>query len=105
MFAPPSLLLSGSGEIHTAYFYKRSSKPHPLREKSGVSIIELEARPGVEDDKPLERIACDDLFKESVLLAAGPANTAEQNVTEAVKTLISCSRPIRERKQRVLSTL
>lgn len=94
--------MHGSGEIHTAYFYKRANDPSPLREKAGVSIITINGRDHVKEDARTERIACDNLFKDSVLLAAGSAQDAVENVQAAVETLTASGRPVRERRVRVL---
>lgn len=94
--------MHGSGEIHTAYFYKRANQPASLRAKPGVSIITLKGRDHVPGDSANETIACDDLFKKSVLLAAGSAEDAAEDVKNAVETLTASGRPVRERKPRVL---
>jgi hypothetical protein len=92
----------GSGEIHTAYFYKRASTPATLKQKPGVSIISLKGRDHVSGDAKEEQIACDNSFKESVLLAAGSSMDAAANIKTAVETLTAAGRPTRERKPRVL---
>jgi hypothetical protein len=96
--------MAGSGEIHTAYFYRRANSPSELVAKPGVSLIKLRGRAHVPQDKAEEAIACADLFKRSVLLAAGAKEDGIIEDTQAaVATLISGSRPKRERKPRVLA--
>lgn len=93
--------MHGSGEIHTAYFYKRANNPSKMKARTGVSLVKLQPRAHVKADVE-ETIACDDIFKESVLLAAGSAQDAVENVRTAVETLTASGRPVRERKPRVL---
>ncbi len=64
--------------------------------------MELRGRVGISEDHPSERIACADLFKRSVLLAAGPKEEVINDVTAAVSGMITAGRPKRERKPRVL---
>ena len=73
-----------------------------MKQRPGVSIISLKGRDHVSGDAAVEKIACDNSFKESVLLAAGSSLHAAENVKLAVETLTASGRPIRERKPRVL---
>mmetsp|Transcript_24351 Transcript_24351/g.35723 ORF Transcript_24351/g.35723 Transcript_24351/m.35723 type:complete len:408 (+) Transcript_24351:29-1252(+) len=92
--------MTGSGENHTAYFYKRASRPAPCRARPNTSIVCIPARAG-SDEQPID-VVCSDKFKECVTLAVGPLEECAQYVRTVADTMINAERPKRERRQRVL---
>jgi hypothetical protein len=94
----------GSGENHTAYFYKRLSTPAPRTARPGTSLITLPARPSAQGGRreaPLT-VVCSDKFKHCVELAAGDVLACQQYVSGVTDDMINAERPKRERKQRVM---
>lgn len=61
--------MHGSGEVHTCYFYRRSSMPHATIARPGCSKVILPARPGT-DDQAITLVTAD-LFKDAVISASG----------------------------------
>mmetsp|Transcript_7722 Transcript_7722/g.11463 ORF Transcript_7722/g.11463 Transcript_7722/m.11463 type:complete len:419 (-) Transcript_7722:36-1292(-) len=94
--------MTGSGEKHTAYFYKRTNTPAPCIARPNTSILRIPPRPG-SSEQPVD-VVCADKFKECIDLAVGPLEECTEYVNAAVNTMISSARPKRERHQRVLRT-
>lgn len=92
--------MTGSGEGHTCYFYKRTSTPKPLKVRSGTSIIHIPAREGFDEEAC--DVVCADKFKPCVSLAVGDFNTYKAGVAAQAEEMMNSGRPKRIRKPRVL---
>ena len=95
-----SIRSAGSGESHTAYFYKRLSKPARCAARRGTSMLQVPARHG-----SLLRhkdVVCSDYFRDCIELALGPTDALVAHVEAASDKILNSGRPKRERKQRIL---
>jgi hypothetical protein len=93
--------MTGSGEIHTCYFYKRSNTPAPCKARPNTTLISIPPRVGSNDPENLT-VVCADAFTESILLAVGNLDNFKTYVRSVANKMISSGRPVRERKPRVL---
>lgn len=94
---------AGSGESHTAYFYKRTNTPACCVARTGTSMLAVPARAG-----SLLRhsdVVCSDYFRESIELALGPVEALAEHVESVSNKILNSGRPKRERKQRNLDLL
>ena len=92
---------AGSGESHTAYFYKRTNSPAPLKARAGVSMLQVPAR---ESTRPhVSEVVCSNYFRSGIELALGPVNELVQHVDEVSNKILNSGRPKRERKPRNLN--
>ena len=93
-------LVAGSGEGHTAYFYKRTI---PLvRAPAGEPKVALKKRAGIAGETDQE-VSCDAAFAEAVALAAGPVAAVRAKAEALVAEHLSSNRPKRDRRPRRLS--
>eukprot|EP00607_Mallomonas_marina_P010014 CAMPEP_0182422864 /NCGR_PEP_ID=MMETSP1167-20130531/8682_1 /TAXON_ID=2988 /ORGANISM="Mallomonas Sp, Strain CCMP3275" /LENGTH=472 /DNA_ID=CAMNT_0024601297 /DNA_START=33 /DNA_END=1451 /DNA_ORIENTATION=+ len=105
--------MHGSGEVHTAYFYKRILPPSlslslslPSAPPTGTSFLTLPGRK--ENNEQDERVVCDDMFLSTVTLAAGRERENErergrelaEHCSRLVQSFLNEGRPKRERKSR-----
>lgn len=103
--------MTGSGEGHTAYFYKRNNTPpalSPKERKNGTAttkLLALPARPDhPEDPAGGWNVHCDLAFYECCRLAAGlDSSELIEHVNRGVEEHLGAERPKRERKQRVIA--
>jgi len=90
----------GSGENHTAYFYKRINREgiHSLvgSAPTGTTKITIKARPGFAE-KDVD-VACSDCYVRAVKAAVGDVRKLEKSTREKVKAHMNAERPKRERK-------
>jgi hypothetical protein len=92
--------MHGSGEGHTAYFYKRTNKPPALRNSPEIQSVVLPKRDGFVGEKDVT-VTCDAAFLECVELAVGPIEQLRDFSAQVVNdTLLSEDRPKRERRPR-----
>ena len=98
-----STSMTGSGENHTAYFYKRLSRPAPCVARPGTTLIELPARTNRRgQEAPPKTMVCSDKFRQCVELACGDAADCQRYVNGVANDMINAARPKRDRKPRKL---
>jgi hypothetical protein len=93
--------MHGSGEGHTAYFYRRTNNAPKLKESdSGASgkytKVKLPARPGF-DEKDTS-VLCDKLFADCVRTAAGSVEALMAEADKVVDETLNANRPKRDRR-------
>lgn len=96
--------MHGSGESHTAYFYKRrsSSIPPSVRITSdtiaaaGLCTLTLAGRPNA-DNEADELVFCADAFAAVVTAAAGPVTALKAQSKAVVTSHLDGGRPVRTR--------
>lgn len=93
--------MTGSGESHTAYFYKRTSSPAPCVARTGTSLLTVPAREA--SDLRHSDVVCSNYFKESIEHALGPVQTLARHVESVSDQILNAGRPKRERKPRNLN--
>lgn len=92
--------MHGSGEGHTAYFYKRSNSPPVLRNGPEIQSVVLPKREGFAGERDVT-VTCDVAFAECVQQAVGPIEGLREFAVQVVSdTLLSEDRPKRERRPR-----
>eukprot|EP01041_Mallomonas_annulata_P012339 gene12339-25963_t len=99
--------MHGSGEVHTAYFYKRLPTPPPpslLADNlpDDAVIITLPARSRIAGDTELS-VACASVFKNAIELAVGPIAALAAHANALSQAHLAEGRPTRTRKPRVLA--
>mmetsp|Transcript_11506 Transcript_11506/g.18785 ORF Transcript_11506/g.18785 Transcript_11506/m.18785 type:complete len:392 (+) Transcript_11506:75-1250(+) len=93
--------MTGSGESHTAYFYKRTNSPAPLKARAGVSMLQVPPR---ESSHPeISEVVCSNYFRHSIELALGPVDELSEHVEKVSNKILNSGRPKRERKSRNLN--
>ena len=91
-----SNILTGSGEGHTVYFYKRAC---PLgSSRTGCKKINL---PQISKELPAIEIYTDKAFFDAIKLAVGPVQALLAHATEAVREHLASERPKRDHKPNV----
>lgn len=92
--------MTGSGEVHTAYFYQRTNSPAPCQPREGTTIIHV---PGIDGLQTGTDFVCSNYFKECVELALGPVSQLADHVNVISNKILNSGRPKRTRKTRNLS--
>lgn len=95
-----STSMHGSGEVHTAYFYKRILTESPAVPRNAIKVV-IPRRPGFVGEKDVE-VVCAEAFVDAVKLAVGPLSALKQHVKKIADANMSAERPKRERRPRVL---
>ena len=90
------IMIPGSGENHTAYFYKRSSDRS--QEEPSMTKISLPGRKHLQEED-LE-VVCDPLFLEPIRQAIGPLSKFMSDVDMLMTKIFNAERPKRVRKAR-----
>lgn len=93
--------MHGSGEGHTAYFYRRTNsapKLSPGETADKYTKVKLSARPGM-NEKDIQ-VLCDKLFADCVELAAGDVEALQAKADLVVDETLNAVRPRRERRPR-----
>lgn len=93
-------MITGSGESHTAYFYKRTNTPARCVPRTGTSMLTVPAREG--SSLRHSDMVCSNYFKESIEFALGPVEELAEYVEAVSNKILNSGRPKRERKQRNL---
>ena len=84
----------GSGESHTAYFYKRSNAQAQIEPSMKKIILPGRTQLNEEDIE----VVCDPLFLEPIRLAVGPHEKFKSHVNATMSKVFNADRPRRERK-------
>ena len=91
----------GSGESHTAYFYKRTSSPASCNPRNGTSLIQVPTREGSNND--VLEFVCSNYFKECIENALKPVDVFSQQVELISNKILNSGRPKRTKKPRKLN--
>ena len=104
--------MTGSGEGHTAYFYRRLDRSLPRRVKGApppqvaqghMCAITLPARSGFDQRGETEEVIyCDNTFRDCVLLSISDLDSYRRDVKVSAEAMLTAGRPKRERKPRTL---
>jgi hypothetical protein len=92
---------TGSGESHTAYFYKRTNSAAPCAARTGTSLLQVPAREG--SQLRHSDVVCSNYFRECIEQALGPAEALAEHVETVSNKILNSGRPKRERKPRNLN--
>lgn len=84
----------GSGEVHTAYIYKRTTKPPSIT--SNDNVIRIPGREEFEEEE--EDVACDPLFYPAIKTLLEGVHGLHSYVQSVSKDHMAAGRPARERK-------
>lgn len=93
--------MHGSGEGHTAYFYRRSNSAPKLsaaQTADKYTKVKLAARPGMAEKDV--NVLCDKLFADCVKLAAGDVEALQAEADKVVDETLNATRPKRDRRPR-----
>jgi len=88
--------MHGSGENHTAYFYKRIMRETPDIPRNALKVL-IPRRPGFVGEKDVE-VVCAQAFEKAVRLAVGPLSALKEHVKKIAEENMSADRPKRERR-------
>ena len=91
--------LTGSGENHTAYFYRRNNTPPAISPE--MTLLRLPGR--VELNEKDVEVVCDPLFSRPIELLTGNPTALLDDVKNIVRHHLEDERPKRTRKPRVLA--
>lgn len=87
--------MHGSGEIHTAYFYRRTNIPRSIDFEVDNPMILPNALSGKSD----ETIVCDKIFQRAVELVIGDLSEYHKHVSALTSEHLNSSRPRRSNKK------
>lgn len=96
--------MTGSGENHTAYFYKRNNTPAPCRARPNTTLYRIPPRPSStssDGEEVGELVVCSNKFLNCIQLAVGPLESCQAYVNDVTSSILQSGRPKRERKPRV----
>lgn len=88
----------GSGEGHTAYFYKRTNQPPvtSARVDQALPQVLIPARLGFDEEDEL--VYCDPAFHTAVTDAVGKLDVFRAKTHELLQRHLSAGRPVRSRR-------
>lgn len=87
--------MCGSGEGHTAYFYKRVNIPK-VSSVSTLPIVRLPKRSGFEETD--EDVHCDPVFIDAIATAVDELKATQAKIGKLFEYHLNSSRPVRNRK-------
>ena len=87
--------MSGSGEHHMAYFYKRCDRTADSQHLNlnNHSIIEIKKRS--RDDESTKHVVCDDAFRSGIEIALSDQCTLKETTQRIVHEMVNAKRPVR----------